>query len=70
MNPDKAIIYIVDDDPSVRKSLKRLLSTSGYNVETFLDADEFLETELHGLLDIVLGLVVDLLNGIRALLPL
>ena len=36
------IISIVDDDPGVRKSLARLLSASGYGVETFASAEEFL----------------------------
>ncbi len=34
MNPD-ALVMVVDDDPSVRKSLSRALRTAGYAVETF-----------------------------------
>lgn len=35
-------VYIVDDDDSVRKALKRLLSASGYRVMTFESAEDFL----------------------------
>ena len=35
-------VYVVDDDASMRKSLRRLLGTAGYQVETFASADEFL----------------------------
>jgi len=38
-----AIVYIVDDDPSVRKATVRLFRTAGFNVESFRSADEFLE---------------------------
>ncbi len=37
-------VYLIDDDTSVRKSLARLLRISGYEVEEFPSADEFLET--------------------------
>jgi FixJ family two-component response regulator len=37
-----AIIAIVDDDPSVRKGLQRLIRSAGWNVETFASAQEFL----------------------------
>ncbi|MGA7219281.1 MAG: response regulator, partial [Candidatus Sulfotelmatobacter sp.] len=36
------IVFIVDDDPSVRSSLKFLLSTVGLQVESFGSADTFL----------------------------
>jgi len=38
-------VYIVDDDPSVRKSLGRLLKSTGYEVELFESANEFLHTD-------------------------
>src|SRR5262249_33138727 len=37
------LIFVVDDDPSVRSSLKFLLSTVGLQAETFESADRFLE---------------------------
>jgi FixJ family two-component response regulator len=36
------MIFVVDDDPSVRTSLGRLLEAAGYVVETFASAREFL----------------------------
>jgi len=38
-------VYIVDDDPSVRKSLGRLLKSTGYAVELFGSAREFLQAD-------------------------
>ena len=38
-------IFVIDDDPSVRKSLSRLLRSMGYAVETFSSAEEFLGRE-------------------------
>lgn len=35
-------VFVVDDDPSVRKSLSRLLRAAGHGVEVFASADEFL----------------------------
>lgn len=37
-----AKIYVVDDDPSARKSLSWLLETSSYSAEVFESAEEFL----------------------------
>lgn len=36
------IIYVVDDDASVRKSVKRLITSMDFHVETFTSAQEFL----------------------------
>jgi FixJ family two-component response regulator len=40
-------IFIVDDDTSVRRSLSLLLRSAGYQTESFLNAEEFLELENH-----------------------
>jgi RNA polymerase sigma factor (sigma-70 family) len=40
------IVFVVDDDPSVRSSLKFLLSTVGLQVESFDSADAFLHKKL------------------------
>jgi len=37
-----SIVFVVDDDPSVRSSIKFLLSTVGLQVESFGSADAFL----------------------------
>jgi len=38
----KAIVFVVDDDLSVRQGLERLLHAAGWTVETFASAQEFL----------------------------
>jgi FixJ family two-component response regulator len=43
MAADGQTIAVVDDDPSVRKALARLLSVFGYRVELFASAEEFLD---------------------------
>lgn len=37
-----ALIHIVEDDSAVRESLKLLLETCGYTVETFANGDDLL----------------------------
>jgi len=39
------VIFIVDDDASVRKSLTRVMTTAGYTVEAFASAREFMARE-------------------------
>jgi FixJ family two-component response regulator len=39
---DVPVIFVVDDDASVRKSLSRLIRSAGYTVEAFASAKEFL----------------------------
>src|SRR5436190_3163087 len=41
IEPD-AIVFVVDDDPSVRRSTERLLRSAGFKVQTFSSAREFL----------------------------
>jgi FixJ family two-component response regulator len=40
--PSETLVGIVDDDPSVRKALTRLVKAAGYRVEVFASAREFL----------------------------
>ncbi len=40
-------VFVVDDDPSVRRALDRLLRSAGYQVRTFASAYEVL-AEMHG----------------------
>jgi len=37
-------VYVVDDDESIRRALKRLLRSMGYHAVTFDSAEEFMET--------------------------
>ncbi len=43
----EAIVFVVDDDESVRRSLSRLLTASGYQVEAFDSADRYLARDPH-----------------------
>jgi FixJ family two-component response regulator len=43
MKDEKPVVYVVDDDPSVLKSLERLLRSAGYEAKTFNSALEFLD---------------------------
>jgi FixJ family two-component response regulator len=45
MKDSEPIVFIVDDDESVRKALKRLIKSVGMNVETFTTAREFLSRQ-------------------------
>lgn len=37
-------VFLIDDDPSVRRALTRLIRSAGYRVTAFASAREFLET--------------------------
>ena len=47
--PSAAIVYVVDDDLSVREGLERLLHAAGWKVETFASAQEFLAHRIENL---------------------
>ena len=39
------LVFVVDDDRSVRKGLSRLIRSAGFHVETFASAEAFLKSE-------------------------
>lgn len=43
MSRHEGIVFVVDDDSSVRKAAARLFRTAGWQVETFATAQEFLD---------------------------
>src|SRR4030095_7809495 len=43
--PDR-VVFVVDDDASLRESLKDLIGSVGLRVETFASAQEFLRSKL------------------------
>jgi FixJ family two-component response regulator len=45
MNDKIPIVFVVDDDKAVRKSLERLIKSVGLTVQTFSSAREFLESD-------------------------
>jgi FixJ family two-component response regulator len=40
-------VFVVDDDPSVRRGLERLLRSAGHRVESFASARDFLDRPEH-----------------------
>jgi FixJ family two-component response regulator len=46
MSPVARTVFVVDDDPSVRKSMARLLTSNGHRVDTFASAAEFLRRKV------------------------
>jgi RNA polymerase sigma factor (sigma-70 family) len=46
MSEPESIVFVVDDDPSVRRAMKRLIECVGLHVELFGSAQEFLASEL------------------------
>jgi FixJ family two-component response regulator len=42
MSEDRAIVFVVDDDPSMRRSLESLLRSVGHDVRLFASAPEFM----------------------------
>ena len=54
------MVCVVDDDDSLLRALRRLLDATGFRVETFSSAEQFLESEHRGradclVLDVHLG---------------
>ncbi len=66
MTSASPLVLVVDDDPSVRKSLTRLLAAADYLVEAFASAQEFLARERHeGPCCLVLDVKMPGLTGIQ-----
>ena len=42
MTQEQPVVIVVDDDPSIRKAIDRLLRSVGLRVELFESAQEFL----------------------------
>jgi FixJ family two-component response regulator len=45
MSEAPAVVFVVDDDPSIRRAVKRLVESVGLRVELFGSAQEFLHSE-------------------------
>ncbi len=45
MSDDKAVVYVIDDDESIREALRSLLATVGLDVRTFPSTRDFLEAK-------------------------
>ena len=47
MSDDDKLVHLVDDDPSVRRSVAFMLKTSGHRVETYESGDDLLKEAKH-----------------------
>ncbi|HEY2922898.1 MAG TPA: sigma-54 dependent transcriptional regulator, partial [Candidatus Binatia bacterium] len=45
MNEENAVVFVVDDDTSIRESLRNLIRSAGLSVRTFSSAQEFLTSQ-------------------------
>jgi FixJ family two-component response regulator len=67
MTEASAIVFVVDDDPSVRAAVGRLLRAAGFRVEAFASAEEFLRRPLPDApACVVLDLCIPGLDGLDA----
>ena len=66
MTTSTAMVFVIDDDPSMRKSLQRLLDGAQYPAELFKSASEFLSRSPHdGPSCVVVDVRMPELNGIE-----
>jgi FixJ family two-component response regulator len=47
MIPTNSLVFLIDDDPSVRKGVSRLLRAAGFKTEAFASASDFLARDQH-----------------------
>ena len=66
MTSPTAMVFVIDDDESVRKSLKRLLDSAHYKAEVFKSASEFLSRSAYpGPSCVVVDVRMPGLNGVE-----
>ena len=64
--PEPSLISIVDDDPSFRDSMRRLLKSHGYTVAVFPSAAEFLaSTQLPATVCLVADIHMPVMTGVE-----
>src|SRR5438477_2808767 len=65
MIPPNSLVFAIDDDPSVRKGVSRLLRSAGYKNEVFGSAGDFLSRNEHaGPACLIVDVRMPELNGI------
>src|SRR5207249_10580421 len=71
MIPPNGLVFAIDDDPSVRKGLTRLLRSAGYKSEIIASATDFLKREPHlGPTCVIVDVRMPGLNGMDLQEPL
>ena len=69
--PTGSAVCLVDDDPSVRKSIGRLLESAGFNAHSFGDPKEFLAHLAHNHVSVaVLDIWMETMTGMDLLVHL
>ena len=64
MIPPDSLVFLIDDDPSIRKGVSRLLRSAGYKSEAFESASDFLACAQHsGPTCIIVDVRMPRLNG-------
>jgi FixJ family two-component response regulator len=65
MIPSNSLVFLIDDDASVRKGVSRLLRSAGYHSEAFGSASDFLTRDQHsGPACVVVDVQMPGINGI------
>jgi FixJ family two-component response regulator len=65
MSRDSPVVFVVDDDVSVRESLELLILSAGWQPETFASAEDFLDrSRIYGPSCLVLDVALPNLNGL------
>ena len=59
------LVYVVDDDESVRESLGRLIRSVGFDVEAFASAEEFLNAGHRGAACLMLDIRMPGMSGLE-----
>jgi FixJ family two-component response regulator len=63
---DAKIVCLVDDDPSVLKSVGRLLASDGFSVRAFNNPKEFLtHVQAHSVALVVLDILMEEMSGLE-----
>src|SRR5882724_9635286 len=66
MSASNVMVFVIDDDESVRKGLNRLLKSANYKTEVFESASAFLAREpYHGAACVIVDVKMPRLNGIE-----
>ena len=61
-----SLVFVIDDDQSVRRGLRRLFKSAGYTAETFASAEDYLAREIfEGPICLVLDVRMPGLNGLE-----
>src|SRR5690242_10988132 len=65
MSPANSLVFLIDDEASIRRGVSRLLRSAGYDTEAFVSASDFLAREQHhGPACVIVDVRMPGLNGI------